>query len=247
MNLLSFQEAVRGVAVSIDDARQIAALEMLWHAHRYALLANSDFWEFAVEIDELRRARISNSDLRWLLSQDHVAHAVEITASGNKRKFRRIASNSITERSCFIIAESGVALLESIHAARASTTRNALVLPAFAKSRRCRIGENQYAIFESDAKPHWDSTRRQLLMDGNVVKCFRSPAPNQQLVLDAFQASEWAQLIYDPLPMRPAHCPKRRLHDAIKFLNRHHLCHSIRFGGDGSGRGVFWERVSHGK
>lgn len=247
MNLLSSQETVRGAALSIDDARQIAALEMLWHAHRYALLANSDSWEFAVEIDELRRARISNSDLRWLLSQDHVAHAVETTASGSKRKFRRIASNAISERSCFVIAESGVALLASIHAARASSGSHAIVSPTFTKVLHCPDEEKNNVDFAIGVKPFWDSARRQLSMDGKIVKCFRSPAPNQQLILDAFQANEWARLIHDPLPNRPAHCPKRRLHDAIKFLNRHHLCRSIRFGGDGSGRGVLWECVSHRK
>ena len=76
-----------------------------------------------------------------------------------------------------------------------------------------------------------------------MVKQFRRPAQNQQMILDAFQAADWPTHLVDPLPLRAAHCPKRRLHDAIKCLNRCQRVAAIRFSGDGSGRGVLWEQV----
>lgn len=76
-----------------------------------------------------------------------------------------------------------------------------------------------------------------------MVKRYRRPALNQQRILDAFQAAHWPTHLVDPLPLQAAHCPKRRLHDAIKRLNRCQLTTVIRFSGDGSGRGVLWERV----
>ena len=89
--------------------------------------------------------------------------------------------------------------------------------------------------------PHWNAARRELVVDGQVVKRFRLPAPNQEAVLAAFQEEGWPPRVFDPLPPQEGLQPKRRLHETIKTLNGHRLARIIRFCGDGTGQGVLWQ------
>ena len=89
-------------------------------------------------------------------------------------------------------------------------------------------------------KPFWCSKTRELFFNGNLVKRFRVPSPNQEAVLTAFQEEQWTNLILDPLPPKPGVEVKRRLAETIKSLNRAHQIKQIRFSGDGTGRGVRW-------
>ena len=94
------------------------------------------------------------------------------------------------------------------------------------------------------ALPDWDPDRRQLRLRGRVLKEFRQPAPNQITVLSAFQAGGWARRIADPLPPffgNDSSAAQQRLHETIKNLNRGLPPGTVRFRGDGSGRGVLWE------
>ena len=74
-----------------------------------------------------------------------------------------------------------------------------------------------------------------------VVKRFRWPAENQEQVLDAFQEEGWPSRIDDPLRRDAKVCPKRRLHDTLKCLNRKQINEVIKFRGDGTGLGVLLE------
>lgn len=238
MHLLSFQEALR--RRSAENALLTVALEMLWQAYRYAADAGVDAWHFAVEIEEFRRAQISNNELRWLLIQGYARHAAETTASDGRRQFRQIAATSLSETSCFVIAEAGLALVESWNVAAtkpdAPTTATLLMRPLSESAGNA-------PSLTAEENPLWDAKQRKLWFAGKVVKQFHCPAPNQQCILDAFQAVHWLAHVVDPLSLQPAQCPKRRLHDAIKRLNRGHVCEAIRFSGDGSGRGVLWKRL----
>ena len=60
-------------------------------------------------------------------------------------------------------------------------------------------------------------------------------------VLNAFQENGWPTQISDPLEIHEKICPKRRLHDTLKCLNRKQLNKLIKFRGDGTGRGVLLE------
>ena len=93
------------------------------------------------------------------------------------------------------------------------------------------------------AMPVWDRERRELRLGGTVVKRFKWPAENQERVLDAFQELGWPGHIDDPLEQHPRICPKRRLHDTLKCLNRKQISGAIKFRGDGTGRGVLLEIV----
>jgi hypothetical protein len=70
-----------------------------------------------------------------------------------------------------------------------------------------------------------------------LIKEFRPPAVNQELVLAAFEEEGWPSRIDDPLPSTSNIDPRGRLHDTIKALNRHHLHQILRICGDGKGRG----------
>ena len=66
-----------------------------------------------------------------------------------------------------------------------------------------------------------------------LIKEFKVPAKNQELILAAFEEQNWPEGIDDPLPPSGEIEPKRRLHDAIIRLNRSHKKRLIRFGGNG--------------
>ena len=89
--------------------------------------------------------------------------------------------------------------------------------------------------------PVWDRESRELRLGDTVVKRFKWPAENQEQVLNAFEDNGWPARIADPLPIRADICPKRRLHDTLKCLNRKQVNGLIKFRGDGTGRGVILE------
>jgi hypothetical protein len=228
----------------VDDGLLRAALGALRRAHHYAMDAGADVWDFAVELDEFRRSRISKSELRWLVRRGFAMHACELSDSRtSQRQFRSASLSSFSERSCFIITPDGLAFVQNYEE----------LLPTWNGRRPTADAQltpdqnSAHLLLPTAAladKPQWDPHKCELRLGGRLVKRFRSPAPNQQLVLQAFEIESWPIRIDDPLPLMAEQCPKRRLHDAIKCLNRHQVHGLIHFGGDGSGRGVLWERTA---
>lgn len=238
MPFSSIQETIYSRSASPDERLLAAAFEMLWRAYRYALGAGLDAWDFAVEIREFHRSQISNSELRWLLVQGYARHAAEIASSDGKRRFRDASPATLGDDSCFVIAEAGLSLISSWNAT--STTRNAT-------TQAVRLFDEPVdgvAAVIPEVAPFWDAQRRKLWFNGKIVKHYHCQAPSQYSILDAFQSANWPAHVADPLPLQPGQCPKRRLHDAVKRLNRGHFSAAIRFRGDGSGRGVLWEPLS---
>lgn len=89
--------------------------------------------------------------------------------------------------------------------------------------------------------PRWDRQARVLRVGGQIVKRFKQPSPNQEGVLMAFEEEGWPVRIDDPLTPTSGIAPKVRLHDTIKWLNRHQENRLVHFSGDGNGQGVRWE------
>src|SRR5690606_17346573 len=106
----SFDKTLHRRAALRSNAVLACALRMLWRAHHYAIDAGADAWDFAVEIDEFRRAQVSHSELRWLLSQGYAVHALETASKGGKRRYHRTRCTSLADASCFIITDTGVEL-----------------------------------------------------------------------------------------------------------------------------------------
>jgi hypothetical protein len=89
--------------------------------------------------------------------------------------------------------------------------------------------------------PHWNADRRELWCGQVLAKRLRKAAPNQECILRAFELQGWPTRISDPLPADERVDSVERLHEAIKRLNAHMTV--VRFGGDGTGRGVCWRKM----
>jgi hypothetical protein len=130
-------------------------------------------------------------------------------------------------RTCFILSETGVKFARSLEQQQKDSEPN---------GREARLNSKA-----PNLKPHWDPIRQELTLDDRVVKRFKVPAQNQELVLAVFQEEGWPLRIDDPLPYQGDQDPKRRLHDTINALNRRQVNELLRFLGDGKGSGIRWE------
>jgi hypothetical protein len=191
-----------------------------------------DVWDFAVEVHCLRDAGLSDSSLRWLLCKGYVEHAVETTqARAPHRTFRRAGNLMFCERSCFVLTPRGLDLADqpgSFPRALGGPGQSTASLP-------------RPAIWSEI--PRWDADCHELRWAAKLVKRFREPALNQELILAAFEEEGWPPHMDDPLPNNSNYDSKQRLHDTIKRLNRHQINRLIQFRGDGSGCGIIWESL----
>jgi hypothetical protein len=217
-------------------ARILPGLDRLLRAYECAQDVGCDLWDFALEVRELRAAELTNSDLRWLVCKGYAEHAREVTLPGEDcRSFRRVKGLTFTKRTCFVLTKRGVSFLRQLRETAGAVTQK----------RREEVASRVMAKVP-DAVPHWDSDLQELRVNGEVVKQFKVPAPNQEIILAAFEEEGWPPRIDDPLPPNAEQDPKRRLHDTINSLNRNHKVELIRFLGDGSGQGIRWSLISGG-
>ena len=214
--------------------RMKAALATLLEAIEYAQDLSSPAWDFAIEISVLRRLRLSNSDLRWLVARGLAEHAVEITPrNDSQRIFRQGKRLVIGKRSCFTLTSAGAELAHELreggdgHGGRRlpATVRDARLDPASPLPRA----------------PKWDRDRQELRVGTIVVKRFTIPSASQETVLAAFEEQDWPQRIDDPLPPRDELSRKTRLQETIRSLNLAQKQPLVDFIGDGSGQGILWE------
>jgi len=98
-------------------------------------------------------------------------------------------------------------------------------------------------IVVPDVGPSWNAQRRELRLNGKLVKRFRQPAVNQALILSAFEEEGWPESISDPLPGSPGVDPAARLHNAIQRLNAAQQEGRIIFERDGTGEGILWRAL----
>ncbi len=230
-----------------DDAR--GALNLLARAYTFAQDAGAELWDFALEIDTLFSAGLAINDLRWLIAKRYAEHGQETSVYGTPhRSFRRGDGFFFDRSTCVVLTPGGASFVENYlrGAAAISNSRRPMEGPTIPKDMAAEPEDRaehdvvQESRSRIDLKPCWDSMRRELRLDGQVVKRFRVPARNQELILSAFEEENWADHIDDPLPVRSDIDSRTRLHDAINRLNR---CQSLRllcFHGNGSGTGVSW-------
>jgi hypothetical protein len=225
-----------GVDDNLHSCKElVAGLRLLLTADLCAVDTGEDRWFFAVEIDQLRDAGVVEPWLRWLVVKSLVVHRAETTLFGQAdRTFRDIGRLRFCPESCFVLTPEGRQFARELCANGA-----AVAAPQIPCASRPAVAAAGIA-----ASPVWDCVRKELRLDGVLVKRFRVQSPNQETVLMAFQEECWRELIDDPLPQTVNQCPKRRLHDTIKNLNRHQLHRLIRFHGNGNGQGVRWDRIS---
>jgi hypothetical protein len=221
------------------------ALAELLEGYEYAKDTDQDVWAYAVDFEEFSAAGLSSNDLRWLIYEGHVAHALETTRpTDNERVFRPAHNLRFTEDSCFVFTEVGARFAKRLLAECNGRLNGSNHADSFLSD-----AEGRYAAKAGLPVPRWDSARRELRVGEKVVKRFRLRSANQEIVLSAFEEEQWPAMIHDPLPPQENQDPKRRLQDTLKGLNRNQVNGLIRFKGDGTGEGVLWEwsKAGNGK
>jgi len=230
--------------------------------------SGNDLWEFAVEIGDLRAAGMNSSDFRWLVTKGYVQHGRETSLYGDPhRSFRPGMGLTFLRTTSFVLTPAGAALLRQSRTAAAAPPPHSHFVPPTSSGASAMLhlrsagldgphsGEaNRPQILRhtelsaaimgrgpSDVKPLWEARNRELRVDGIIVKRFRVPAGNQELILSAFQEEGWPAYIDDPLPTKSEVSSKRRLHNAITRLNGGQLAPLLRFHGNGNGEGVGWQ------
>jgi hypothetical protein len=216
------------------------ALADLLTAYDYAMDGQVDRWQFAIELTGLLASGATLADVRWLIARRLAEHGKEITIPGDaQRSFRLLAVTSFPPDTCLTLAPDGAAIIRRVVGSRPADTSDADNLATSrAKPRSAPSQESA-----SRNLPQWIADRRELRYKNQVVKRYRVPAPNQALVLAAFQEMGWPHSIDDPLP--PAHDQdsKHRLQATVKSLNRNQRKSLIRFHGNGNGRQICWEHA----
>jgi hypothetical protein len=223
-------------------------VRMLLQAYEYAVDVEASLWEFAVERTEMRSHDLTCTDLRWLVMKGWVEQGIETTLPGEaRRSFRPTKGLRFLKRTGFVLTPAGVEAARKIAAEGVERFGPADRYDADRGPASPQPPASSTPAAASPAArvvPHWDADLQELRVNGLIVKQFKVPAPNQEMVLAAFQEEGWPARIDDPLPPQADQDPKRRLHDTIVSLNRTHKHRLIRFMGDGSGEGVRWTIVT---
>jgi hypothetical protein len=167
--------------------------------------------------------------LRWMLFQGHVEHlTLAERTPGGKTRAILVESVILTEASCFALTETGAAFADHFLAELFTEEENGVE----AARERLLLGQ---------LVPAFNQQKRVLSWGCHILKCFRQPSPNQELLLSAAEEMAWPKWFDDPLPPVPQIRSPVRLHDAIKALNNHQTPYLVHFKGDGTGTRVGWE------
>lgn len=118
-------------------------------------------------------------------------------------------------------------------AARGQTTYFMLLRDLQERIER-RLGDFQTAI---DELPNWDSRTGKLTYQGRTVRNVRALASRVRAILDVFQTQGWQSRADSPATIQD----DQALRETLKVLNKG--LSAIRFRADGTGKGIFWERL----
>jgi hypothetical protein len=205
-------------------------LRLLLEAYEFAQELRRPVWDFALEIAALRQGGLGNNEFRWLVYQRYLLHAPEEVVLKGKCGPRDLAGwLTLSETSCFVLTSEGASFLRSYLAPLPADG------PPGAPPAAADLPQPPLK------RPCWDRDRRELRFGDRLVKQYKVPAANQEIILQAFQEEAWPPCIDDPLPPHASIDPKRRLHDTLGSLNRNQKHALIRFFGNGNGEGVRWE------
>jgi hypothetical protein len=219
--------AIRPIRPCVVDA-----LQVLLRAAEYAGDAGNDPWQFAVEWKDLASRGLERTDVRWLVSRGYIALRREISLpAAFQRVFVECNVPRLWHDTAFVLTDAGLSIARALVEQPPNDESSPDYTPT-APSQRLAATD----------KPTWDHDRRELRYRGKLVKAFRVPARNQELILEAFEEEGWPEFIDDPLPQEPDQDPHRRLQATIKSLNRRQANNLIRFRGNGSER-VFWQGI----
>jgi hypothetical protein len=210
-----------------------SALRQLLQAELYAHDAEQPNSHFAVSVSDLLATGLTANDLRWLLVKEFAEHLIEVVPLGRvfHRRFRRSKARPLCKQSCIVLTTAGASFARQVYQPQVRPRPAVLEMPI--------NGGLDSTI------PNWDRIGRNLSLGSAAIKAFKVPAPNQQLILNAFEELHWPACIDDPLAPTEGIDSKRRLRDVVARLNKGHKRRLIRFSTNGSGSAIQWSRA-HG-
>jgi hypothetical protein len=226
-----------------EVSRQLGCgLQLLLESSVYANSLDEDPWEFSVEWPELQRLGLNCNDGRWLIHKHLVLHAREVTSvEDERRRFVPSANLSLSDHTCLILTENGCELARRIAESHDLGSSHAVAEPP--SVHLSRVASTNGSGAAQLQQPKWDRDRRQLRVGSSIVKEFKVPAMNQEIILAVFEEERWPAKIDDPLPRKGDIDPQRRLHDTINSLNRRQRHRLVHFSADGLAQGILWELV----
>jgi hypothetical protein len=184
----------------------------------------------AVPYARLRARSVSDANLLWMMYHAHVEHLLPARSKARGgAALRPAATLHFGRSSSFSLTDPGAEFADEFLADVLAPGEEG----AFARAwERLLLGT---------LAPSYDRGDRLFSWGRHVLKCFRQPAGNQELVLSAAEEQAWPRWFDDPLPRREATNPKLLLRNTIKDLNRGQSVSLIHFIGDGTGTRVGWE------
>jgi hypothetical protein len=179
-----------------------------------------------VPLSRLRALGVGNDVLLALMYENHIEHLRACAGPGDGDiRFAPADSVRLTPASCFALTSAGEEFAALGH--RCGPEPAALDVRA--------------PLPLDEIVPHYDKCDRILCWGCHVLKRFRQPSDNQELVLVAAEELCWPAWFDDPLPRRTGKSPKLLLRDTIRDLNRRQTPYLIHFTGDGTGTRIGWE------
>lgn len=175
----------------------------------------------------LRTVGLRDEVLEWLLFQDQLARAPRSSTNGDAAPTRQ--GLRLTDTDPVQLTRAGRAFAAWVLTQDGSCPA---AVPVATPCGPVLLGRNV---------PHYDLVARCFTWGRHLVKCFRQPSGNQELLLQAAEAQGWPCWFADPLPACPVVVAQQRLRDTLKNLNRWQQTPCIRFRGDGTGRRLGWE------
>jgi hypothetical protein len=214
------------------SAEQIHVLRRLLEAFNSAQQYKEDAWLFAVQLGEFQAEHISATVLRALVVEGLVRHGEDrTTRRSGPRVVVPLSHLKVSEDSCFILTESGVAIAREVIVQGKAVLQGGLE-PTSVEGPKSILPS--FVICQEDG-------HRELRVGDHVVKRFRRAAPNQEMILARFEKENWQHRIQSPFGLTPGKNPKRRVHYSVDRLNRGQIERLLRFHGDGSGHAICWE------
>ncbi|REJ85068.1 MAG: hypothetical protein DWQ29_11550, partial [Planctomycetota bacterium] len=213
----------------VERGRQ--AFVQLLKADTFACEFGRSVWEFAINLTRLQPYGLTSTDIRWLVCKGLLKCANETKLSHGARTFEPLNGLKFSQNTSCVLTDAGIdfvrhALVPGDAPSIKVDSDTAPVMDARPDTEHCiDVPRDLLEYPEQSAPasfiwPEWNDLRRELRMDGKVVKRFRVPAPNQETILRVFEEENWPERIDDPLPQTETAEPKRRLHDTINALNR---------------------------
>lgn len=183
-----------------------------------------------VSISHLRSKGVSDELLLWMLFQAHIDHwTASVNATTHDETNGMNGGARIGATSTFSLTTAGESFADMLLALS--------LLPADHEE----FQEAWSLLQLGQLVPHFDVDQRIFTWGRHLIKQFRQPSPNQEMLLRSAEELLWPEWMDDPLPGNGNIQAKVRLHDTIKDLNRRQRSALVHFKGDGSGERIGWE------